>query len=165
VCTGVSVGDPRTSDQRDKDRAAGLRFVEQESETLPFPSDEHFDLIVSRMTFLHLFDPMRVLRQLYRHLEYGGEMRIHSDALVSQRVFSSNPTSDDAAAMQQVIDQLRAAGINIDVLTNAGYVVVRKPVGALDDLPLQDVYRYRALGPHEGDLYSLKQTRGKKDGA
>ena len=74
--TGISVGDIRTREQKEYDREHGINFIDQEKSILALPAN-HFDVVLSRWTFLHLANPLQTLKKIVRSLKPGGRAYIH----------------------------------------------------------------------------------------
>ena len=70
--TELSLGDPRTQEEKDFDNNHNIKFLEGDINETKFEKSS-FDLVLSRMFMLHMIDPLRVTKKIYRSLTHGGE--------------------------------------------------------------------------------------------
>jgi SAM-dependent methyltransferase len=69
--TGWSVGDPRNGEDRRFDDAHGIKFADQTKVTETPPTNS-YDIIISRMAFTHLPNPLQTMKKLYNALRDDG---------------------------------------------------------------------------------------------
>ncbi|QQG47330.1 MAG: class I SAM-dependent methyltransferase [Candidatus Woesebacteria bacterium] len=74
----INLGDIRDEAQKSEDKQMEIKLIDGDIQETSFRSQE-FDLIISNMCILHLADPLRAIKKLYRHLAVGGEMFITLD--------------------------------------------------------------------------------------
>ncbi len=127
--TGVSVGDPRSKEERAFDAKHGVRFINQEGIRFSPSPGERFDLIVSHFAFLHLHDPLLVLKNLYHSLEVGGEL--YSDFSMGElgRKFHDGEfLAEGRGEARRFLEQLRLSGVDIEINTDGVFRIRRSEV-------------------------------------
>ena len=120
---GMSAGDPRTEEERLNDTEKRITFIDQETVAFSLP-DESYDIIVSKMTFGHLINPLQVMKKLYRALRPEGELfiELRQTSDLAKRFFPNEDESFEPEKM--IIDDLVASGI--DIKTDGEKFVIRK---------------------------------------
>jgi SAM-dependent methyltransferase len=125
--TGNSVGDPRSEEQKEFDRENNIKFIDQKEVTVTFPINE-YDIILSKMTFGHLPNPLQTLKKLYNSLKIGGIMYVEfpTRGWLSLANKFYDMTSYDKAIKQanDFIKELKESGIDID--SNGKRIVIKK---------------------------------------
>ncbi len=133
---GVSAGDIREGADKRFDRQYGIVFVDQLGPSFSVPKGKKFDLILSEFTLEHIFDVLRILRQLYRALDIGGEARIHLSEFRVGTKFTrvgSQPSrvnrSREEYGIQEfrkVVADLRRNGVDISFHDGNQLMVIKK---------------------------------------
>ncbi len=150
--TGISAGDPRSTEEKDTDQKNRVGFKEQSLVSLP--ATDEMDLIVSSTTFVHLPDPLRTLKQLYSRLATGGELRAECCLGDLVEAFDRSDNLDAESDAETAIIRLQKLGIDIQMDTER--TIIRK--NSPGELPIEKVFWYSGINTHpRGRLhYTLK---------
>ncbi len=152
---GASAGDPRKHEDEVNDKEKGIGFLDLKSPSteLAKSNEEKYDLIISIMTFMHLPDPLRVIKQLYSALAIGGEMRI--DWKITSTLIVDKDGHNYYTIAEKLLKLLTDQGIEIETFKNG--MIIRKK----DDKPLKLPVEYADVAEYNesGDwnvFYKLK---------
>ena len=121
--TGMSAGDPRTEEEKQNDSEKNILFIDQQNAAFSLP-DNSCDIIVSKMTFGHLANPLQVMKKLYRALRPGGELYIDLRQASDLAKRFWNDENSVVLPEKAVIDDLVNSGI--DIRTDSNKFVIRK---------------------------------------
>ncbi|SRR5258708_55124 len=93
----ISLGDPRNQEEKDFDKNNNIKFVQGDIGEIKLKNSS-LDLVISRMFMLHMIDPMRVTKKIYRALTFGGEF--YSDFQFG-RDFATKFRSDNERSQEE----------------------------------------------------------------
>ncbi len=124
---GISAGDPRTREEKAFDKKNSIQFIDQQDVLLNLPKDR-YDIVVSRLAFCHLPNPLETLRTLYKAVRSGGIIRTDFMGLADKFVDETSDYEEAQKKVQQVIADLKQSGIDIEIEVKGeeGEVVVIK---------------------------------------
>lgn len=126
--TGTTIGDPRTQEQKDQHEGNTVEFIATTNSPIPRLKSERrqFDLIVSRLVFMHAVHPLRLVERLYELLAPGGELRCDFNARILESVFAGESSDTKKDRLRRMFDDLKSTGVDIEITDD--HLFITKPL-------------------------------------
>lgn len=118
----------------------GVMSIRTDAENLPF-EDSSFHMVISNLTLMWVYDPLRAIEEVHRILKVGGRALLHVLSVIPFWIERDEDKSGstESGLMVRIVSELRSAGYDINFIdpVNDTLEINKKPT----DRPLKLTYQ------------------------